>query len=141
MSEEKIPEQQEFTALEPKLPGHDLHIGKNIVKLRQHLKLSQQDFALKLGVSKATVSLWENERKYPTRKNLEKLASVFKVDPQELFGRDFASHLALQPQFCFKPAIYTVKEGVELHIEGEKLSHEELHLVEKAIRILKVFFS
>ena len=141
MTEELLSGQQDLPGLSPKLPAHDLHIGKNIIKLRQHLKLSQQDFALKLGISKATVSLWENERKYPTRKNLEKLASVFKVDPQELFGRDFAKHLALQSQFTFKPAIYTVKDGVELHIEGEKLSHEELHVVEKAIRLLKVFFS
>ncbi len=116
-------------------------IGKNIVELRQHFGMSQRDFALKMGISKATVSLWENGKKYPTRKNLEKLSSMFNLNPQDLFGQDLAKTLALQPQFNFKPAVFSVKQGVELHIEKEKLSREELSSIEKAIKLLKVFFS
>lgn len=125
---------------EKSLPSNIL-IGKNIIELRQHYKMSQRDFALKMGISKATVSLWENGKKYPTRRNLEKLSSMFNLNPQDLFGQDLLKNLALQPQFTFKPAVFSVKQGVELHIETEKLSREELSSVEKAIKLLKVFFS
>ena len=126
--------------LEKNVPSNIL-IGKNIIELRQHYKMSQRDFALKMGISKATVSLWENGKKYPTRRNLEKLSSLFNLNPQDLFGHDLSRTLALQPQFTFKPAVFNVKQGVELHIETEKLSREELSSVEKAIKLLKVFFS
>ena len=116
-------------------------IGKNISELRHHYKMSQRDFALKMGISKATVSLWENGKKYPTRRNLEKLSSMFNLNPQDLFGHDLLKNLALQSQFTFKPAVFSVKQGVDLHIETEKLSREELASVEKAIKLLKVFFS
>ena len=119
----------------------DLNIGKNIVELRKHFKLSQDEFALKAGISKATVSLWENNKKYPSRKNIEKLALIFGIDPKDIFGKDLAKALAVQSQFKFKPVILSIKPGVELHIETEKLSKEELAYVEKAIKLLKVFFS
>ena len=125
---------------EKSIPSNIL-IGKNIIELRQHYKMSQRDFALKLGISKATVSLWENGKKYPTRRNLEKLAGMFNLNPQDLFGQDLLKNLALQSQFTFKPAVFSVKQGVDLYIETEKLSREELASVEKAIRLLKVFFS
>ena len=136
--------EEQLLPLDPdpeKVIPSNILIGKNIIELRQHYELSQRDFALKMGISKATVSLWENGKKYPTRKNLEKLSSLFNLNPQDLFGHDLLKTLALQPQFTFKPAVFSVKQGVELHIETEKLSREELASVEKAIRLLKVFFS
>jgi len=117
-----------------------LDIGKNIASIRHHFNLSQRDFALKLGISKATVSLWENNKKYPSRKNLENLATIFNLDPQDLFGTNVKEKLILQSQFRFRPTIFNIKQGVELRVETEKLSRDELQSVEKAIKLLKVFF-
>lgn len=118
-----------------------MNIGNNILTIRKHFRLSQRDFALKLGVSKATVSLWENNKKYPSRRNLENLATIFNIDPQDLFGDDVKQKLILQSQFRFRPSVFSIKQGVELHVETERLSREELQSVEKAIRLLKVFFN
>ncbi len=117
-----------------------MNIGKNITVIRQHFGLSQQDFAMKVGISKATVSLWENGKKYPSKKNLEKLAIIFNLDPQDLFGDNVNEKLSLQSHFKFRASVFTIKQGVELHVETEKLSKEEISSVEKAIKLLKVFF-
>ena len=117
-----------------------MNFDKNITAIRKHFKLSQRDFALKLGISKATVSLWEQGKKYPSRKNMEKLVSTFNIDPQDIFGPDVQEKLVLQPQFKFKPSSFLIKQGISLQIETEKLSREELSSVEKAIKLLKVFF-
>lgn len=44
-------------------------LGKEIAGARKRLRLSQADFAEKLGVSRNAVHLWETNRSEPTRKN------------------------------------------------------------------------
>lgn len=120
--------------------GFCLNISKNIETIRKHFKLTQRDFALKLGVSKATVSLWESGKKYPSRRNLENLALAFNINTQDLFGADVNEKLNIQSHFKFKASIFSIKQGIDLHVETEKLPKEELVSVEKAIKLLKVFF-
>jgi len=52
-------------------------IGKRIRKCRGELALSQAGLAGKLGVSRQTVSQWENDETPPSRKNLIALAALF----------------------------------------------------------------
>ncbi len=54
-------------------------IPMQIVKLRKTNSLTQQQFADKLGVSKQTVSNWENGVKFPRMKYLEKIAHTFNI--------------------------------------------------------------
>ena len=118
-----------------------MKIGNNIIALRGHFGLSQRELANQLGVSKATISLWENEKKYPSRKNIEKLIVKFQLNPKDLFGSNVGEVLTPQAQFKFQPSVFTVKEGIELHIAAEKLSKEELDKMDKAVQLLKVFYS
>ncbi len=53
--------------------------GEKIRTLRKEKKISQESLAEKLGVSRQSISLWENEQTQPTIENIIALADVFGV--------------------------------------------------------------
>lgn len=63
-----------------------MDIGENIRHLRQNLRLSQAEFAEKMGVTKETVSRWESGRSFIRRNNIEKIRAVFGVPVEHLLG-------------------------------------------------------
>lgn len=133
---------------EPEISESDINqvdtlkeMGRNILDIRQFSGLSQKDFALKLGVSKATVSLWENGKKYPSRKNMEKLSAIFSLEPKDIFSSNVLDKLNNQHQFKFRASNFQIKPGIELHAETEKLSRKDFDNLDKAVKLLKIFFS
>ena len=56
-----------------------MEIGKQIRKYRTELKLSQDDLADKVYVTRQTISNWENNRNYPDIRSLVLLCNVFGV--------------------------------------------------------------
>ena len=52
--------------------------GVRIKSRRKELRLTQLDIADALGITKATVSLWENEVNTPNGRNLQMLATILK---------------------------------------------------------------
>ena len=56
-----------------------MEIGKQIRKYRTELKLSQDDLADKVYVTRQTISNWENDRNYPDIRSLVLLSSVFGI--------------------------------------------------------------
>ena len=68
-------------------------IPDNIRKLRKKNHMSQDELAEKLGVSRQSVSLWENGQTQPTIENIIALAKVFDVSSDEiLMGTDAAGN-------------------------------------------------
>ena len=63
-----------------------LSIGENITRLRKEKKLKQEDLADFLGVTKASVSKWENKQSYPDILLLPQISSYFGVTIDELIG-------------------------------------------------------
>ena len=71
-----------------------MNIGKRIHQLRISQGQTQGDLAIKLGVSKSTVAMWETDKRSPSDKAMQKLAELNAVpvayfyvdDPQELKG-------------------------------------------------------
>ena len=59
-------------------------IPDNIRKLRKKNHMSQDELAEKLGVSRQSVSLWENGQTQPTIENIIALAKVFDVSSDEI---------------------------------------------------------
>lgn len=61
---------------------------KDIIKnLRQEKKWSQQTLADELGVSKSTISAWENEYNFPNQEMQEKICKLFGCSLDYLMGR------------------------------------------------------
>ena len=56
-----------------------MEIGNQIRKYRTELKLSQDDLAEKVYVTRQTISNWENNRNYPDIRSLVLLSNVFGV--------------------------------------------------------------
>ena len=56
-----------------------MEIGKQIKKYRTEMKLSQEELAEKIFVSRQTISNWENNKNYPDVKSLLLLSSLFSV--------------------------------------------------------------
>ena len=56
-----------------------MEIGNQIRKYRAELKLSQDDLAEKIYVTRQTISNWENNRNYPDIRSLVLLSNVFGV--------------------------------------------------------------
>ncbi|OFI45985.1 hypothetical protein BG262_05730 [Floricoccus penangensis] len=64
----------------------DIHFSKKIIKLRTDKKLTQEDLANAMGITKASVSKWENRQSYPDITLLPRLASYFDVTIDDLLG-------------------------------------------------------
>ncbi len=69
----------------PKRREKHMNIGGNIKQLRQQLNLTQEQVALKLGVSYQAVSKWENNANTPDIALLPKIADLFGVSIDSLF--------------------------------------------------------
>ena len=65
-----------------------MEIGKQIKKYRIEAKLSQDELADKIYVTRQTISNWENDRNYPDIRSLVLLGSVFGVSLDILIKGD-----------------------------------------------------
>lgn len=61
-------------------------VGENIKKLRKEKKLNQRDMAKKLNVANGTISLWENNLRTPSLKELDRIAKCFEIKTIELIS-------------------------------------------------------
>ena len=59
-------------------------IGEKIRTLRKEKGISQELLAEKLGVSRQSISLWENDQTMPTIENIVALADIFEVTTDEI---------------------------------------------------------
>ena len=58
-----------------------------LVKLRHEHKMTQQELADKIGVSRGTIGMYEIGKRDPDTETLIKIANVFNVTTDQLLGR------------------------------------------------------
>lgn len=63
-------------------------LNKTLKYFRTSHKMTQETLALKLGVTRQTVSKWENGISVPDADTLNKIADIFGVSVSELLGAD-----------------------------------------------------
>lgn len=61
-----------------------MNLGDKILKYRKKIGLSQEELGFKLGVTRQSVSLWENNLSQPTLENLTSLAKIFNITIDQL---------------------------------------------------------
>ena len=65
-----------------------MEVGKQIKKFRQDLKLSQEELANKIFVTRQTISNWENGKNYPDVNSLVMLRQLFNTSLDILIKGD-----------------------------------------------------
>lgn len=73
-------------------------LGEKLWRLREQRGLSQEEFAEMLGVSRQTVSNWENGKATPDALRLGKICAVLRVSADELLGLSSKLSPAESPQ-------------------------------------------
>ena len=71
-------------------------LGARIKELRKEFGLSQVELALRMEVTKQTISNWENENIQPSVDMLVGLANVFNVTTDYLLGLDDVPRLSIE---------------------------------------------
>ena len=66
-----------------------MKFGENLRSLRKLQKMSQETIAEKVGVSRQSISKWENGEAYPEMKNILALCEIFNCKINELIHEDF----------------------------------------------------
>ena len=66
-----------------------MKFGDNLKQIRKSKKISQEELAEKLGVSRQSVSKWETGENYPSMQNIMCLCTIFKCNINELVHEDF----------------------------------------------------
>lgn len=59
---------------------------ERLIKLRDENRLSQQELADMLDVTRQTVSRWESGRSYPSIPQMARICSTFAIDANEMLG-------------------------------------------------------
>ena len=105
-----------FTGEEDLTPQQICTLGEFIRKLRRRAKLSQEQFAERMGVSRRMISLWETDEVKPRARVLQKLGECFCMDEEERqqLQRLAAAERAQSPaaeECAQSPAAEEVAEG------------------------------
>lgn len=107
-----------------------LTCGDKIALLREKRGLTQEDLANKIGISRASLSHYEKNRREPDYTTMTKLADFFHVSVDYLLGR------TSEPTQVTDMAIRDLSENLELSdeqlldkfsftVDGRKLTPEE----------------
>lgn len=104
--------------------------GNRIAHLRDERRLTQEELSSKVGITRAALSHYENNRREPDYETIQKIADFFKVSVDYLVGRSsepnmntdsearaFAEQLELSDQALLAKYAFT--------IDGKPLTAEE----------------
>lgn len=75
-----------------------LELGNNLKEIRQSLKLSQEDFGSKLGLSRVSISNIEQGRQKPTIHFLFDLLITFDINLNDIFPFQLLEEIKKQKQ-------------------------------------------
>lgn len=101
----------------------EINIGRFIAIRRKYMRLTQEELAGKIGVSKSAVAKWETDGGIPDRDNLKRLTGVLNITLDDLYriiDRNDANEKALNINIT--PDVIRILEsyGYTVKRPGEK---------------------
>ena len=93
-----------------------MKFGENLKLIRNDKKISQEDLAERLGVSRQSVSKWETGENYPSMQNIMALCTIFKCKINELVHEDFTDINFLDEEI--KMSVVKFKEEKQNKVKG-----------------------
>ncbi|UUV26067.1 MULTISPECIES: helix-turn-helix domain-containing protein [Lysinibacillus] len=110
-------------------------LGKRIKYLRERSKISQIDFAKKIGVSNAVLSRYESGDRKPDYDTLQLIADFFEVSTDYLLGR---TDTPLSPVEQDEADFQTFKDNPKLNVFYKELPESEEEAVERLREIWEI---
>jgi len=107
-----------------------MSFGKNVGYYRKQLKITQEELAERLYVSRQTISRWENDSVFPDVETIIKLCDLFGCDMDTLVRGDAETKASLGSEENVFDGESTQEEGEECE-EG----HEHIKMGEKRSRV------
>ncbi len=101
-----------------------MKFGENLYNLRKSAKISQEKLAEEVGVSRQSVSKWENGESYPEMDNMLKICKIFHCKLNDLVHEDMQDINSLDEEIKMN--------GVKLEKEKQK----RLKVISKIIWVL-----
>lgn len=94
-------------------------LGDRIREYRASIKMTQADFANRLGISGASVSAYENGTRLPSYDVLVKIADTLGVTTDELLGRKKIDKVVIEVTNLTPQERHAVQEIIDL-MEGKQ---------------------
>ena len=93
-------------------------LGENIRYYRKLNKMSQEDVAKKLGLSRVAITSWESNRTKPNNAYIQELANIFEVSSYDLLGTTYLTERETELVEAFRKSNEETKDIVTrlLHI-------------------------
>lgn len=101
-----------------------MKFGENLYALRKSAKMSQENLAEKVGVSRQSVSKWENGEAYPEMDNIIKICKIFHCKINDLIHDDIQDIDSLDEEIKMKV------------VKLEKEKQKRLKVISKIIYII-----
>lgn len=116
-----------------------MKFGENLKLIRKSKKISQEDLADKLGISRQSVSKWETGENYPSMFNILCLCDIFKCQINELVHDDFVDINSLDDEI--KMNVVKFKENEQRKMKGLSKLIYIVARIFKVISIIGIVFS
>ena len=110
-----------------------MKFGENLKLIRKSKKISQEELAEKLGVSRQSVSKWETGENYPSMTNILCLCDIFKCKINELVHEDFIDINSLDEEI--KMSVVKFKENEQKKMKG--LS-KAIYIIARIFKIVSI---
>lgn len=105
--------------------------AEKLKNLRALRKITQEEFAREINVTKGAVAMWETGKRTPDIEMLKKIASYFGVSVDELIGNDTLSEN--NGQFQLEDIYFSFAKSAQ----EEGIDPEDIELAIKTIKELK----
>lgn len=108
--------------------------GEKLQLLRKQRKLSQEDLAQKLLISRQTVSLWEKNQTLPTIDNLIRLKEIFEIPIDDFLSDD------ADQENAYAPPVEIPLLRIDFRLTKEEFSKARAYAYIRAVLPNAVFF-
>lgn len=91
-----------------------MRFGENLRNLRKNKNMSQETIAEKVGVSRQSISKWENGEAYPEMKNILILCEIFECKLNDLVHEDMLDLNSLDEEIIMKIVKFNKKKQTQV---------------------------
>lgn len=107
-----------------------MNFGENLKRIRKLRNISQEDLAVKLNISRQSVSKWETGENYPSMTNIMCLCDIFKCNINEIVHEDLSDIDSLDEEIRMN--VVKFKEQEQKNMKGIS---KTIYIIAKILKV------